>query len=218
MRNGLTALVTAGPTRERLDPVRYITNDSSGKQGYAIAAALENAGIAVTLVTGITHITPPECSKIIIVESASEMHAACLNALPVDIAICAAAVADFRPEHPYLQKIKKKPEENRIVLTLIKNPDILYDIANHPQHRPQLVIGFAAETENLTENALRKLQHKHCDWILANDVSSGVFNSDENKVQLISNQGIEPWERMGKREIAERLISRISGYIVAASS
>jgi len=218
MRKGLTALVTAGPTRERLDPVRYITNDSSGKQGYAIAEALEKSGVSVTLITGITHHPHPPCSYIIITESARDMHAACMAALPVDIAICAAAVADFRPETISAEKIKKHPDIETFQLSLIKNPDILYDISTHHAHRPELVVGFAAETENVLENAQQKLKKKRCDWILANDVTDNIFNSDENAVEFITASTTQHWDRTGKINIAQLLVKEIQQHFLGHHS
>jgi phosphopantothenoylcysteine decarboxylase / phosphopantothenate---cysteine ligase len=206
---GITALVTSGPTRERIDPVRYISNDSSGKQGYAIAAALAVQGAKVTLVSGITGLPAPANVTLITVESACDMLDACLKALPVKLAICAAAVADFRPAIILPQKIKKRRNEDGIELKLIKNPDILATIAQHPNHRPELVIGFAAETENIIINAQHKLQHKQCDWILANDVSQGVFNSDDNTIEFITAEGTESWGKMSKMLVAEKLTERI---------
>jgi len=208
---GITALVTSGATREPLDPVRYITNHSSGKQGYAIAEALAEYGAHVTLISGITALPCPAAVTRIITPSAEEMLAACLHILPVTIAICAAAVADFRPLAVSPQKIKKDLDSNILQLTLIKNPDILATLANHPTQRPPLVIGFAAETEDIVKNARDKLQRKGCDWILANDVSGDVFNSDTNSINFLTamSDQHEHWPTMSKKEVAERLVEKI---------
>jgi phosphopantothenoylcysteine decarboxylase/phosphopantothenate--cysteine ligase len=210
---GLSALVTSGPTRERIDPVRYITNDSSGKQGYAIAAALAERGANVTLISGITQLAAPPHVTRIIVESARDMLEACLKALPVDIAICAAAVADFRPEIQHSHKLKKTLADEVMELTLVKNPDILATLATPSPHRPKLVIGFAAETENLTENAHEKLQRKGCDWIIANNVSNDVFNAEDNQVTFISADTLEEWPRMSKQDVATQLVEAIHQFL-----
>jgi phosphopantothenoylcysteine decarboxylase/phosphopantothenate--cysteine ligase len=201
----LKALVTSGPTRERIDPVRFITNDSSGKQGHAIAAALSARGVDVTLISGPVNIPDPQGVKVIKVESAEQMLAACVAALPVDIAICAAAVSDWRPRDFSANKIKKQEGVDEMTINFVKNPDILKILSKHKQ-RPKLVIGFAAETENLIENAKEKIKNKGCDWILANDVSGDVFGGDFNKVSLVKADSLEEWERMGKVEVAERLV------------
>lgn len=204
--HGIKVLVTSGPTKERIDPVRYLSNDSSGKQGHIIAEVLAKAGASVTLISGPVAIPDPEEITMIKVESAEEMLAACLNALPVDIAICAAAVSDFRPKAPFPQKFKKT-EESTLILELVKNPDILHCLATHPQLRPKLVIGFAAETEQLLLNAQQKLARKGCDWIMANDVSSanGVFGGEENTVLRVTQHEAEAWPKMSKQKVAERL-------------
>lgn len=207
--SGISILVTAGATRERIDPVRYITNDSSGKQGYAIASALAAKGAHVTLVSGITQLAPPEHVALIAVESACEMLAACLSLLPVHVAICAAAVADFRPASVQPQKIKKRDNQDTMQLELIKNPDILAELSRYARHRPELVIGFAAETEHVTEHARQKLEWKGCDWMFANDVSQGVFGSDENQIHFMTSQGIEHWDKMSKHAVAEQLAEKI---------
>jgi phosphopantothenoylcysteine decarboxylase/phosphopantothenate--cysteine ligase len=207
--SGLRALVTSGPTRERIDPVRYLTNDSSGKQGHAIALALAKAGAEVTLVSGPVAIEDPEGVQVIKVESASDMLNACLASLPVDIAICAAAVADYRPATLLSEKLKKGAEEN-LTLQLVKNPDILATLSNHAL-RPKLVIGFAAETGNLHAHAREKLARKGCDAILANDVSlgSGVFGGEHNTVLWLTNTEISAWPFMSKQQVAEHLVSQI---------
>ncbi len=204
----LKAIVTSGPTRERLDPVRYISNYSSGKQGHAIAAALAKKGFEVTLISG--HVNLPEIVgvKVIHVESAVEMLEACEKSLPVNVAIFAAAVSDWRAEKISPHKLKKEDGEDIQQITLVKNPDILATISRHKK-RPKLVIGFAAETENLVENSVKKLHSKGCDWILANDVGQGVFGKDDNQITLISKIGIEPWPKMSKKEVAEKLVATI---------
>jgi phosphopantothenoylcysteine decarboxylase/phosphopantothenate--cysteine ligase len=211
---GRRALVTSGPTIEAIDPVRFIANRSSGKQGHAIAAALARAGAAVTLVSGPVHEPDPTGVSVVRVESACEMLDACLAALPVDVAVCAAAVADWRVAKARREKIKKRPGQSPPTLTLEENPDILQALAR-AEARPRLVIGFAAETEDLTGNARRKLAAKGCDWIIANDVSreQGTFGGVLNSVQLIRG-GTEPevWPRLAKAEVATRLVARIAAY------
>lgn len=204
------ALVTSGPTQEPIDPVRYITNRSSGKQGHAIAAALANAGFEVTLVSGPTALPDPAGLRIVHVQTAEEMLAACEAALPVDIVVCAAAVADWRVSKPSAQKLKKATSGDVPTLHLIENPDILAHIAAHPQHRPWLVIGFAAETEMVEANAQSKLKRKGCDWIIANDVSAEqTFGKEDNQVTLVKSQSEERWPRMSKAAIAEKLVEEI---------
>jgi phosphopantothenoylcysteine decarboxylase/phosphopantothenate--cysteine ligase len=208
---GRKAIVTAGPTAEPLDPVRVITNRSSGKQGYAIAGALADLGAEVVLVSGPTALpTPPGVTRAD-VESAREMLAACEAALPADIAVCVAAVADWRPKDVSAQKIKKgKDAFIERGLTFVENPDILATLSGHAQ-RPRLVIGFAAETENVEENARNKLERKNCDWIVANDVSvEGTMGGDANAVAIVQRRGIERWDRMPKGEVARRLAARIA--------
>ena len=200
-------IVTAGPTHEPIDPVRYIANRSSGKQGFAIAAALAAKGARVTLIAGpVTLPTPPGVTRID-VETALQMAAAVDAALPADAAILVAAVADWRVEAS-AQKIKKGTG-GPPVLTLTENPDILAGLARSPQ-RPKLLIGFAAETENVIENAKAKLARKACDWIVANDVSGDVMGGDGNAVHIVTTNGVESWPRMGKDEVAARLAGRIS--------
>lgn len=206
----MKALVTSGPTHEPIDPVRYITNRSSGRQGHAIAAALAKAGIDVTLVSGPTALSDPTNMRVVHVETAEEMLAACEEALPVDIAVCAAAVADWRVSKPSAQKLKKAASGDVPALHLIENPDILAHIAAHPKHRPWLVIGFAAETEMVEANAQGKLKRKGCDWMIANDVSSGqAFGKDDNQITLIRKDSEERWPRMSKVQIAEKLVEAI---------
>lgn len=207
--NTLSAIVTAGATIESIDPVRFLSNHSSGKQGYAIAEALADAGAKVTLISGQAAIAAPANVILIKVNSALEMLAAVEKTLPADIAVFAAAVADFRPQIISKNKIKKKAGEAAPVLKLVENPDILKTIANHKK-RPKLVIGFAAETENLEKNAKEKRKNKNCDWILANDVSGGkVFEQDSNEILFISEQKNENWKKMSKQEVAKKLVEKI---------
>jgi phosphopantothenoylcysteine decarboxylase/phosphopantothenate--cysteine ligase len=215
---GLRALVTSGPTHEPIDPVRFIGNRSSGKQGHAIAAACARRGAGVTLIAGPTAEPDPPGVKTIHVETAAEMLEACEAALPADVAICAAAVADWRVAAPAPRKLKKGATSTEPTLALVRNPDILASLGARQTGRPRLVIGFAAETERVDEQAAEKLKRKGCDWILANDVSpaSGTFGGDSNVVHLlIANPSggaptIEPWPRASKVAIAERLAERIA--------
>jgi phosphopantothenoylcysteine decarboxylase / phosphopantothenate---cysteine ligase len=204
-------LVTSGPTHEPIDPVRYITNRSSGKQGHAIAAAAANAGADVILVSGPVTIPDPLGVKVIHVETAHEMLHTVERALPVDVAIFTAAVSDWRVENASKQKIKKKQEHATPTLSLTENPDILAAIAQHKTQRPKLVIGFAAETENLIANASDKLGKKGCDWIVANDVSpqTGIMGGNRNAIQLVRGSHIESWPSQSKEEVAAKLIERI---------
>ena len=207
---GRHLLVTSGPTHEPIDPVRYIANRSSGKQGHAIAAALAALGARVTLVSGpVTQPDPPGVS-VMRVESAREMLAACEAALPADGAICAAAVADWRTAREADQKMKKVPGAVPPPLELALNPDILATIATAGPRRPRLVVGFAAETEQVVANAVVKRAKKGCDWIVANDVSGDVMGGAENAVHLVTEAGVEDWPRMAKEEVARRLAARIA--------
>lgn len=203
-------LVTAGPTHEPIDPVRFIANRSSGKQGYAIAAAAAAAGAKVTLISGPVDIAPPKDVTRISVETALEMQAAIAAALPADIAIMAAAVADWRVEAASRQKIKKSGSEPS--LKLVENPDLLAELARRTDHRPKLVIGFAAETENVVANAKSKLARKGCDMIVANDVSAeaGVMGGESNTVHLVRRTGVESWPKLDKARVAERLIALLA--------
>jgi len=194
-------LITAGATRERIDPVRFISNDSSGRQGYAIAKTFSDNGHEVVLVSGFADIEPPEGVKLINVESAEQMLVACLDQLPCDIFIAAAAVCDFKPKEIAANKIKKQTDINEMTLHLVKNPDILKTVANHKK-RPQIVIGFAAETENLIENAKVKLESKGCDFIIANNVAEGVFGSKDNEVSIISKNNVQRLPKMSKAGVA----------------
>lgn len=211
------ALVTSGPTREPIDPVRFLTNRSSGRQGHAIAAALARAGAATTLVSGPTDLPKPAGVAVVPVETASEMLAACRAALPVDVAVCAAAVSDWTAAHPATSKLKKVPGGAPPTLTLSETPDILKSLSAPGPARPRLVIGFAAETDRLIEHAHEKRQRKGCDWILGNDVSpsSGTFGGADNTVHLICGNGVEDWPRMSKAEVAERLAQRIADALEA---
>ena len=204
--SGFKALVTAGPTHEPLDPVRFIANRSSGKQGYAIADALARAGAETVLVSGPAEIAVPHRVKLLRVETAREMLAACESVLPVDVAVCAAAVGDWRPETAANNKIKKTDGAPAIKLTA--NPDILATLAHSPR-RPALVIGFAAETENVVGYGTVKRAAKGCDWIVANDVGGGVMGGERNKVHLITAGGAESWPEMKKSEVGARLAARI---------
>lgn len=204
---GRKVLITAGPTREAIDPVRYISNHSSGKQGYALAEAAVALGAETILVSGPVSLPIPPGAQVIPVQSANEMLAACESELPCDIAIFAAAVADWRVAHAAKDKIKKNAD-GAPSLILAENPDILKTIATRKTKRPGFVAGFAAETENVIENARLKLARKGCDLIVANDVGpeTGVFGGDHNCVHLVSSAGIESWPDMSKREVARRLM------------
>jgi phosphopantothenoylcysteine decarboxylase / phosphopantothenate---cysteine ligase len=212
---GRRVLVTSGPTREPIDPVRYLSNHSSGKQGHAIAAALAAAGAESVLVSGPTREPDPAGVRVVAVETAAEMLAACERALPVDVAVMAAAVADWRVATVAGAKIKKEPGGAPPALHLVENPDILATIAGRGNDRPLLVIGFAAETGDLVDNARKKRLKKGCDWILANDVSpgTGTFGGDSNRVHLVDENGIEDWPAMSKREVARRLVDRIAAAL-----
>lgn len=204
---GKHVLITAGPTHEPIDPVRYIANRSSGRQGFALAAAAAEAGAQVTLVAGPVHLSTPAGVIRVDVETALEMEKAVHDALPADIAIMVAAVADWRADSQSGQKIKKKgaaPEP----LKLTENPDILAGLARHEQ-RPGLLIGFAAETQKIAQHAQAKLAKKGCDWIVANDVSGDVMGGANNSVQIITATGSENWEQLPKPEVARRLVAKI---------
>ena len=208
---GKRVLVTAGPTREAIDPVRYLSNHSSGKQGYAVAMALQALGAAVTLVSGPTALAAPAGVTRVDVESASEMQAACDAALPVDAAVLVAAVADWRPETAAPGKLKKAPGGAPEPLRLVETPDILAELSRPGPRRPRLVVGFAAETDALEDHAREKLARKGCDWIVANDVSRpGTFGGEDNAVTLVTRVGLEPWPPAAKTAIAERLAQRIA--------
>jgi phosphopantothenoylcysteine decarboxylase/phosphopantothenate--cysteine ligase len=209
---GKRVLVTSGPTHEPIDPVRYIANRSSGKQGHAIAVAAARAGADVILVSGPVTVPDPPGVTVVHVESAREMLAVVEQAMPVDVAIFAAAVADWRVANAGAQKIKKTPGEAVPALALTENPDILSTIAHRKKERPPLVIGFAAETENVIGNAKAKLARKGCDWILANDVSpqTGIMGGDRNTIELVTAEGVESWPPQSKEDVAAMLIARIA--------
>jgi phosphopantothenoylcysteine decarboxylase/phosphopantothenate--cysteine ligase len=212
---GRHVLVTAGPTFEPIDPVRFIGNRSSGKQGYAIAAAAQALGARVTLVAGPGALPDPPGVSVVHVETANAMLAAVEAALPADIAVFAAAVADWRTAQAAPEKLKKSPKNAAPSLALVENPDILSTIARKRAGRPPLVIGFAAETENVLENAKKKRAAKGCDWIVANDVSEGegVFGGDRNTVHLITAGGVESWPPMSKTEVAEALMRKAASHL-----
>jgi phosphopantothenoylcysteine decarboxylase/phosphopantothenate--cysteine ligase len=212
---GKRALVTSGPTREAIDPVRYISNHSSGKQGGAIAAALARLGAEVTLVRGPVAVADPTGVRVVKIESADEMLAACLQVGAVDVAVCAAAVADWKAAKPASAKLKKKAGAAPPSLELAPNPDILATLSKPGPKRPKLVVGFAAETENLVANAIDKRKRKGCDWIVANDVSAatGTFGGERNTVHLVSAEGVEDWPTLAKDEVAARLAKRIADHL-----
>ncbi len=215
--SGKGVLVTSGPTHEPIDPVRFIANRSSGKQGHAIAAAAAAAGADVVLVSGPVDVPNPPGVTVVKVETAKEMLDAVEEALPVDVAIFAAAVADWRVEHPTDHKIKKQ-EGRPQQLGLVENPDILATVAHLKSGRPQLVIGFAAETDNIIANAKAKLAKKGCDWILANDVSpaTGIMGGDSNTIHLVTAAGVESWPPQSKEDVAHSLVERISAALKEA--
>ena len=223
---GLTALVTAGPTREPVDPVRFLANHSSGKQGYAIAEALARAGAQTTLISGPVTLAPPNGVTLQRVTTAREMLAACEAALPADVLVMAAAVADWRPDIVANSKIKKSAanlSHERVVplIKLVENPDILASIAQSA-HRPRLLIGFAAETDDVVANAVAKRARKGADWIIANDVSANdigesVMGGERNRIHLISESGTEDWPEMTKTEVGTRLAARIAEKLKGAA-
>jgi len=210
---GKRVLVTAGPTHEPIDPVRYIANRSSGKQGYAIAEALATLGARVILVSGPVSLKAPTGIELITVETAEQMLAAARDSLAVDIAVCTAAVADWRAKTRQDQKLKKSSSP-KSDLELIENPDILKTLSNLSQDRPSLVIGFAAETENLLAAAKAKRVRKGCDWMLANDVSpqTGIMGGDHNQVHLITENSVDNWPSMSKKDVAEKLAWTIAAH------
>ncbi|QTK79874.1 Coenzyme A biosynthesis bifunctional protein CoaBC [Agrobacterium tumefaciens] len=208
---GKTAIVTSGPTHEPIDPVRYIANRSSGKQGHAIAAALAELGAEVTLVSGPVTIADPAGVTVIRVERAEEMRDAVISRLPADIAVMVAAVADWRVAGSSEQKIKKQPGDAPPALQLTENPDILRTVGHHV-NRPKLVVGFAAETQDVEKNGRAKLERKGADYIVANDVSAqtGIMGGDRNSVKIISAEGVEAWPDLDKAEVAKRLAALIA--------
>jgi phosphopantothenoylcysteine decarboxylase/phosphopantothenate--cysteine ligase len=212
--SGKRAIVTSGPTHEPIDPVRYIANRSSGTQGHAIAAALAKAGADVTLVSGPVTLADPAGVKVIRVERAEEMRDAVLAALPADIAVMVAAVADWRVSTASGEKIKKSADGSVPSLPLTENPDILKTVGHHDK-RPKLVIGFAAETNDVETNARAKLDRKGADMIVANDVSpeTGIMGGKRNTVALISRDGVERWPEMSKDDVAEKLVAVIASKL-----
>ena len=212
---GKHVLVTSGPTHEPIDPVRYIANRSSGAQGTAVAAALRDLGAAVTFVTGPAAVPPPAGVTVVRVETAQEMLVAVQAALPADVAVFAAAVADWRVENAGVQKMKKDVSGKVPALHFAENPDILAQVSQMITGRPKLVVGFAAETQDVLAHATAKRARKGCDWIVANDVSpvTGIMGGDENAVTLISDAGHEVWPRMAKASVAKRLADRIAGAL-----
>ena len=211
---GRRAVVTSGPTHEAIDPVRYIANRSSGKQGHAIAGALAGLGAETVLVTGPTAEADPAGVTVVRIESARDMLDACLAALPADIAVCAAAVADWRPAETGDRKIKKQADTAPRPLELVENPDILAALSEAGNKRPALVVGFAAETDDVVANATAKLARKGCDWIVANDVSpaTGTFGGDRNSVHLVTGAGVDAWPELRKTDVAARLAARIADH------
>lgn len=212
---GRHVIVTSGPTHEPIDPVRYIANRSSGAQGAAIAAALRDLGARVSFVTGPASVSPPERVEVIRVETAKEMRAAVEAALPADAAVMAAAVADWRVTNAATKKMKKDGSGRPPTLEMTENPDILAWVSQLNRRRPALVVGFAAETNDVVAHATDKRLRKGCDWIVANDVSegTGIMGGTENAVTLISDAGPEEWPRLPKEEVARRLAQRIAGAI-----
>jgi phosphopantothenoylcysteine decarboxylase/phosphopantothenate--cysteine ligase len=217
--SGRRALVTSGPTHERIDPVRFIANRSSGKQGHAVAVALARLGADTTLVSGPTALADPPGVRVVRVDSADDMLAACRAALPVDVAVCAAAVADWRAAKPSQRKLKKGDGGAPPALALIANPDILAALSAAGNLRPHLVIGFAAETERdakaVIAAAAAKREKKGCDWIVANDVSagSGTLGGEENTVHVVDESGADSWPRLSKAAVAARLAQRIAARL-----
>jgi phosphopantothenoylcysteine decarboxylase/phosphopantothenate--cysteine ligase len=208
---GTHCVVTAGPTREPLDPVRFLSNHSSGRQGYAIAGALAAEGARVTLVSGPVAIEPPRGVDLVKVETARQMLKAVEEALPADVFVSVAAVADWRPARAATKKLKIKGAGSATPsMELAENPDILRTISNKRKHRPALVVGFAAETNDVEEHAAAKLKRKGCDWIVANDVSGDVMGGTENEIALVTRDGVDRWPRMGKDEVARRLAQKIA--------
>lgn len=217
--SGRRVLITSGPTVEAIDPVRFISNRSSGKQGHAIAASFARLGAKTILVTGPATEAPPEGVTVVRVESAEEMLAACLSSLPVDAAICAAAVSDWKPVETAPQKLKKTADAVAPDIRLTQTPDILATLSAPGPQRPALVVGFALETENLIDNASRKLKAKGCDWIIANMATqdSTVFGSEHNTVALLTSAGTELWPKISKQEVGQRLAASIADYLDSVS-
>jgi phosphopantothenoylcysteine decarboxylase/phosphopantothenate--cysteine ligase len=214
---GKRVLVTAGPTHEPIDPVRYIANRSSGKQGYALAAALAALGAEVTLVSGPTALSAPAGVRRVAVETARQMLDACRAALPADAAVMVAAVADWRPTSPAPLKVKKGEAAAPPALTLEENPDILATLSRPGLDRPRLVVGFAAETNDVIPHAVAKRARKGCDWIVANDVSGDVMGGDANAVSIVTADGVETWPSLSKTDVAQRLARRIADTLSGPS-
>ncbi len=214
---GTRLLVTSGPTHEPIDPVRYIANRSSGKQGHAIAAAAAAAGADVVIVSGPVQLPDPNGVRTVRVQTATEMLAAVEHSLPADVAVFAAAVADWRVADAGAQKIKKNGASPK--LSLVENPDILASVAQRTSGRPRLVIGFAAETDQVIEYARAKLRKKGCDWIVANDVSpaTGVMGGDRNTVHLVTGNGVESWPTQSKEDVARQLVARIAATLAESA-
>ena len=216
--DGMRALVTAGPTHEPIDPVRYLANRSSGRQGYAIAAALAARGARVTLVSGPVALPAPDGVARVEVETGRQMLAACEAALPADVAVLAAAVADWRPASAATAKLKKRLGAEPPALKLVLNPDVLATLSAPGERRPRLVVGFAAETDALLEHAGTKRVAKGCDWIVANDVGGDVMGGSHNQVHLLTVGGTEAWPRLDKRAVADRLADRIAAELARPSA
>lgn len=212
---GRHVLVTSGPTHEPIDPVRYLANRSSGKQGFALAAAAQKLGATVTLISGPVALKDPPGVDTVRVVTAAEMLEAVTRALPADVAIFAAAVADWRAAKPKPEKLKKSAGNEPPALKLAENADILKTISQRAKGRPDLVIGFAAETESVVSNAQKKLKSKGCDWIVANDVSpeTGVMGGDRNTVHIVTREGVEAWPEMDKSDLADKLLTRVAHHI-----
>lgn len=215
---GKRAIVTAGPTLEALDPIRFLSNRSSGKQGYAIAQALAEAGADVTLVTGPTALNDVPGVTMVRVESARDMLAACQAALPADIFVAVAAVADWRPQAKADVKLKLKGDAKAPAMNLVENPDILATIAKAGSNRPNLVIGFAAETHDVLAYATAKRAKKGCDWVVANDVSGNVMGGESNQIMLVTADGQQSWPEAPKGQIAERLVAAIATHFGVATA
>ena len=218
--NGKRALVTSGPTIEKIDPVRFLSNRSSGKQGHAIANALRRHGADTNLISGPVNIKEPENVKVTNINSAEEMLQECRKNLPVDIAIFAAAVSDWKCSEARNTKIKKSSEGDNLTINLQQNQDILKEISTLNNNRPKLVIGFSLETNNLIESAKEKLKNKSCDWIIANGHHNGeesVFDSEMNSIKLIDNNNVEDWGYLNKNDIAEKICIKISKFFNEAA-
>ena len=218
--NGKRALVTSGPTIEKIDPVRFLSNRSSGKQGHAIANALRRHGADTNLISGPVNIKEPENVKVTNINSAEEMLQECRKNLPVDIAIFAAAVSDWKCSEARNTKIKKSSEGDNLTINLQQNQDILKEISTLNNNRPKLVIGFSLETDNLIESAKEKLKNKSCDWIIANGHHNGeesVFDSEMNSIKLIDNNNVEDWGYLNKNDIAEKICIKISKFFNEAA-